>query len=446
MYQTRSFYLYQNEKNIDLFCFLLQKAKIAKALYNTMLYYWRQSLDICEEFLSKFDCAYQIRHQYNKRFVEDFADACFDASIAMYWGNIDGYYAALKEWKKSPEKFLGMPKQPNYIKKDQLCYHFAQRRVSISQHYIKLAKSQFLIAIPDGCYAKELDDYSILPQVRFYYLNPTTFRIELVYEKEPIQTCATPWALSIDLGINNFMAIVSNQPNFQPMLIDGKELKSWNQWYNKRQANLYETHEDTYYHSKALKSNTIIRDRKIKWWMHNVSKYIIDLCLQNEMNTIYVGYNKGWKQECELGKSTQGFVQIPYLQIITMLQYKGELNGINVVQVEESYTSKCDHLAQEILPSYSKKKKVEFVSKGKRIERGLYKSSIGKVINADINGAIGIMRKGEGDQHLCEIITNPKIFNPQKITIDHSSVQHEIIDSYINLHGDLNTKQVKSSP
>ena len=104
-------------------------------------------------------------------------------------------------------------------------------------------------------------------------------------------------------------------------------------------------------------------------------------------NNIVIGKNKEWKQEINLGKKiNQNFVSIPYNSFIEKMAYKCENYGIKLHLTEESYTSKCDHLANEPLEH-----RENYL--GKRVKRGLFKSSIGKFINADLNGAIGIARK-----------------------------------------------------
>ena len=129
------------------------------------------------------------------------------------------------------------------------------------------------------------------------------------------------------------------------------------------------------------------RQNIFEYEFHCLSKRIIQLCIENDIGNIVIGHNKNWKQKSNLGKKTnQSFVQIPFNNLIFKLQYKCEENGINCIISEESYTSKIDHLANEDL-----KKQDSYL--GKRVKRGLFKSSCGKILNADINGAIGILRK-----------------------------------------------------
>ena len=162
-----------------------------------------------------------------------------------------------------------------------------------------------------------------------------------------------------------------------------------NQYYNKRRAQIQSELEkcNKKKYSRKLERLTHKRNLKIKNYLHNASRKIINLCKSQNIGNIVVGKNKGWKQEVNIGKkNNQNFVSIPFNNFIRHLEYKGKMEGINVVITEESYTSKTDHFVKEPMKHLDERK-------GKRVRRGLFKSSIGKVLNADINGAIGIMRK-----------------------------------------------------
>ena len=187
-------------------------------------------------------------------------------------------------------------------------------------------------------------------------------------------------------------------------------MKSFNQWYNKKRAKFM-----SYIGDKGT-------SRKLKWlnnrrnfWIedkiHKVSRYIVNSCKDNNIGSIIIGLNKGWKQRINLGKKTnQKFVEIPFSKLIDKITYKGKLIGIDVQTTEESYTSKIDHLALEPL-------KKQEVYLGKRKKRGLFQSSINKLINADINGAIGIGRKVFGDSYVSGIIGSGLAFNPVRVNI-----------------------------
>ena len=138
--------------------------------------------------------------------------------------------------------------------------------------------------------------------------------------------------------------------------------------------------------SKKLAKLYQRRINYIKDYLHKASTLIINKALQENVKLIIIGYNKGWKNEINLGKTTEKFMSIPHLKLVEYIEYKAKIYGIKTVRQEESYTSKCDALALE-----SVKKHQTYL--GKRIKRGLFQSNIGKLINADVNGALNIMRK-----------------------------------------------------
>ena len=135
------------------------------------------------------------------------------------------------------------------------------------------------------------------------------------------------------------------------------------------------------------------RYNKINDYMHNSSTYIVNHLVSHNVNTLVIGHNKEWKQDTKMRKDNkQSFIQIPFNDFIQMLTYKCQLKGINVVIQEESYTSKCNFLQQDYIPTFGVDD-VLFNPSGKRIKRGLYKSNCGKIINADVNGSYNILRK-----------------------------------------------------
>ena len=163
--------------------------------------------------------------------------------------------------------------------------------------------------------------------------------------------------------------------------------------------------------SRRLKQLYNRRNFWVEDKIHKVSRYIIDFCIRNNIGFVIIGLNKGWKNEINLGKRiNQKFVEIPFSRLIEKITYKGKLIGIEVQTTEESYTSKVDHLAFEPL-------KKQEVYLGKRKKRGLFQSSINKLLNADINGTIGIGRKVFGDSYVSRIIDSGFAFNPIRVNI-----------------------------
>lgn len=219
--------------------------------------------------------------------------------------------------------------------------------------------------------------------------------VEVVYEQDAEQEPVNPDVYAgIDLGINNLATLTSNKSGFVPRIVNGRPVKSINQNYNKRRADLQSklAKEDAKRHtSKRLERITNKRTRKIDHYLHTASKRIIDLLVSEGIGTLVIGYNQEWKQEVNIGKrNNQNFVHIPFARFIHMLTYKAELVGIQVRMTEESYTSKCSFLDFESIGKHD-------VYVGKRVKRGLFRSADGHCYNADVNGSYNITRKVASD-------------------------------------------------
>ncbi len=170
-------------------------------------------------------------------------------------------------------------------------------------------------------------------------------------------------------------------------------MKSINQYYNKRRAELQKEHSRTG-STRRMERLTIKRNRRIEQYMHTASKRVIDILVKEGIKTLVIGKNDGWKQEANMGKqNNQNFVQIAHAKLIAMLTYKAELVGIKVKLTEESYTSKASFLDLDELPVYDETRKEKPKFSGKRMKRGLYRASDRRLINADVNGSYNIIRK-----------------------------------------------------
>lgn len=246
-------------------------------------------------------------------------------------------------------------------------------------------------------------DKTNIQQVRIVPKN-NKIVIEIVYIIDDVEHLAdNERYASIDLGLNNLATIGSNV--VKPFIINGKPLKSINQFYNKKVSNLKSKLKNGKKTSKRIKTLTDKRGNKIKDYLHKASTLLVNQLVSEDINTLIIGNNKGWKQDINLGKCVnQKFVQIPHSTFIKMLEYKCKLRGINTVITEESYTSKCSFLDNEGI-----KKQKEY--KGKRIKRGLFKSSDGSLINADLNGSLNILRKvvGNFNYNPIEVCSTPTV-------------------------------------
>ena len=239
--------------------------------------------------------------------------------------------------------------------------------------------------------------------------------MEVVYEVKDIEMLKDNNRYAgIDLGIDNLATITSNIS--QSYIVNGRPVKSINQYYNKVKANLQSQLKNKRT-SKRIKRLTFKRNCKIKDYFHKSTSYIVNQLVSDSINTVVVGQNKDWKQDINIGaKNNQSFTSIPHSMFINMLKYKCRLKGINIVYIEESYTSKSSFLDSDPIPSL-KDEKVNF--SGQRIKRGLYRSSNGSIINADVNGSFNILRrfvlKEVGDVSLLPT-DRGFVFNPIRIS------------------------------
>ena len=247
-----------------------------------------------------------------------------------------------------------------------------------------------------------------IKQVRFVPSN-NHIVMEVIYEvTEPELKGDNGRYCAIDLGLNNMVTVTSNVS--KPYIINGRPVKSINQYYNKKKAYLQSKLKDQKT-PRRIQRLTLKRNSKINDYFHKASSYIVNQSVSNSINTIIIGCNKEWKQDINIGsKNNQSFTSVPHTRLINQLKYKCQLVGINVICREESYTSKSSFLDHDPIPNLGDDKPS---FSGKRIKRGIYKSGGGCLINADVNGSYNIMRKEVGDVALPA--DRGFVFNPIKI-------------------------------
>lgn len=289
------------------------------------------------------------------------------------------YFSAIKDWKKYPSKYLGMPKIPKYLNKDGRQV-FALKNVQCS-----LKDRLFRISYkPFNQYTVKTHAQGKLMQCRFVPRG-SHYVMEIVYEME-VPECneQSERIAAIDIGVDNFITMVNNIGE-QPIVVKGGVIKSINQYYNKQKAKLQSELKTTNKKdwSKRLQKLTDKRYEMIKYQMHCISKYVVDWCVLYNIDTLIVGHNDDWKQN---NKGMQNFTYIPYEIFIQMLAYKCENNGIRFIEHEEGYTSGTSFVDNE-------EPVKENYNKSRRIHRGLFIGNNGIQINADVNGAYQIMKK-----------------------------------------------------
>lgn len=219
------------------------------------------------------------------------------------------------------------------------------------------------------------------------------FICELIYEKELIEIETNNRVASVDLGVENLFTIAFNY-NKKGISIKGDKLKAINQYFNKIKANLQSLLPNKQYVSKRINLLLYKRKEQLRNHIGYYTNKIIEILKTEKISKLVVGYNKEWKQEINIGsKNNQNFVNIPFRNILNILKYKLEDNGIEYKEQEESYTSKASYLDNDNIPVYEENDGSDYRFSGKRITRGIYKSKQGKLINADLNGALNILKK-----------------------------------------------------
>lgn len=300
------------------------------------------------------------------------------------WSN---FRKALAAYKKDPSKFAKKPRPPHY--KERLA-----QVIFYNETIKKKLLKQGIITPTNQCFSikssRQFKQVVITPK-RFGFV------VDVQYEKELPHKVKGKGVCCIDIGLNTLAAITSDQ--FSPILVNGRIVKSINQWYNKHPS----------------KTNGRKRHWRLENYFHNASKMIVELCMKTGCGTIIIGKNDGWKQEMHLGKKTnQNFQYVPFFNLIQKIAYKASIVGIKVVFTEEAYTSKASFLDRDPLPVYGEQEP-EF--SGKRVKRGLYRAADGRLLNADVNGSANIGRKVIGDSDIIarldrSLAARPLAINP----------------------------------
>ncbi|MEG4587522.1 transposase [Microcoleus sp. MOSTC5] len=331
--------------------------------------------------------------------------------------NWKSFFEAVKAYKIDSSKFTGRPKLPKYKDKAKgrniLIYTIqAISSKQFKKGIIKLSGTEILIKTKVN--PAQFCQVRLVPKCDSYV-------IEVIYN-EPESTVSNDiLAASIDLGLNNLVALTSNQPGFIPLLINGRPLKSINQFYNKRSSHLQSQLKGSRKSSPRIQRLTRCRHQKVDNYLHHASRLIIGILVAKQIGTLVIGKNAQWKTEIDLGKQTnQNFVSIPHARLIEMLEYKARLVGIKVIVQEESYTSKSNFLNLDPIPVYGHTGTDDVAFSGKRIKRGLYRTSIGQLINSDVNGSYNILRKAIPNAFSNGIescVVQPRRVNPLKVKV-----------------------------
>lgn len=302
--------------------------------------------------------------------------------------NWKSFFKAIEAYGENPTPFVGRPCLPKYKDKQKGRNVLIYDIQAVSKKGLKRGLIQpSLLGIEVQTKQKNVSQVRIVPRCGFYM-------VEVVYEKNPVSASVNPALIaSIDIGVNNLVALTSNKSGFVPRIVNGRPIKSVNQFYNKRKAELHTIIKPDTRFTARMERMTVKRTRRIDHFLHTASRRIIDLLVSEGIGTLIIGKNPLWKQDPTMRKKdAQHFVQIPHARFIEMLRYKAELIGIQIMIQEESYTSKASFLDNDPIPTYGKVKE-EPIFLGKRVKRGLYQSRQGKSFNADVNGSYNILQK-----------------------------------------------------
>lgn len=396
------------KRNHPKFKVIDQQCFYSKNLYNEANYTIRQEFIKNNNYISYRDMNKEFKTHENYKLTFSQPANC---TLRLLDKNWKSFFKAIKDCKLHPEKYLGVPKPPKYLKKDGR----SPWMIPNNQCFYDYEKGTVYMR------NRLLNDYEWkcrclgrLIQVRFIPRG-SCYVMEIVYETEILDTKENNNRIaSIDLGVNNLVTMTNNI-GLNPIIINGKGIKSVNQYYNKRLAKekslLKIRHGKDW--SRKLDILTQKRYQRIKNYMHNTSAYIMRWCLKNNINTLVAGKNKEWKQKSTMSKaSNQKFIQIPYEMLLGQLKYKCENVGINYVEVDESYTSGTSFLDHEC-PEKSN------YDKSRRVVRGLFKSNSGLLINSDVNGSLQIMKKvfpnAFEERYGIEGVLTPMVINATKI-------------------------------
>lgn len=370
-------------KMLDEFCFN------AKNLYNHANYVVRQSFVKDNKWIRYNDLDKILKQDKEYPDYRNMPTAKSAQQILkLLDSNWKSFFASIKDYSKNKDKYLGRPKLPKYKKKDgKFILILTNQDTKVKDGILHFPKVFNGFTRKIVCINK--DNFVSVQQVRFipkynHIEMEIVYRVNITDDKVK-DNCRY---LSIDLGVDN-LATVTNNFGEKPFIVNGKGLKSINNYYNKKVSHYRKVVKqmNNKEYSKKMDCLTVKRNRKFDGYLHKASRYIVNYAHDNNASTIVVGNNKNWKQDSKMSKKVnQTFVQIPFSKLIEIITYKAEEKGIAVVVTEESYTSGTSFLDNEmpIKDNYNK---------SRRIHRGLFKSNTGKLINSDINGSLQILKK-----------------------------------------------------
>ena len=375
-------------RNLKYLCHIAKNLK-NQAIYNVRQHYFKN-----KKYLSYNENYKMLKNSENyKKLNSNMAQQILKEVDESF----KSFFALLKLAKNG--QYNGKIKLPNYLDKDgftTLVIGFVRLKddmliVPYSNSF-KKTHQEVKVKLPSVLKDKKIKEIRIIPKQHSRY-----FEIQYIYEVEEVQRELNKEnVLGIDLGIDNLCTCVTNTG--ASFIIDGRKLKSINQYYNKINAKLQSIKDKQKIERTTLRQKRITRKRnnRINDYLSKAARTIVNYCLNNDIGKIVLGYNEDFQRNSNIGSiNNQNFVNIPYGKLRDKLIYLCKLYGIEFKLQEESYTSKASFFDGDEIPIYDKENLQEYIFSGKRIKRGLYQTSTGKLINADCNGALNILRKSK---------------------------------------------------
>nr|DAK81445.1 MAG TPA: endonuclease [Caudoviricetes sp.] len=376
---------------------LRELCRVAKNLTNQAIYNVRQHYFQEKQYLRYESNYHELKNSENYRMLNsNMAQQVIKEVDLMF----KSFFALIKLAKSGKYSFKHV-RLPNYLPKNGYsCLIIAQFSVKednvLTIPYSRIFKGKYEIGvsikIPKVLESKKIKEIRIIPK-----FNARFFEVQYIYEcQEENLKLNTNNALAIDLGVNNLFTCVTNTG--KSFIIDGRKLKSINQFFNKINARL-QSIKDKQNIKRQTKQQYLIsnkRKNRVDDYISKACRYIINYCLSNDIGTLVVGYNQSFQNKANLGKrNNQVFTQLPFGKICEKLEYLCKRYNINYILQEESYTSKASFFDNDELPVYNADNSQTYEFSGKRIKRGLYQTKNNYLFNADCNGALNILRKSK---------------------------------------------------
>jgi len=415
-------------KNKIKIVILKELTKNSKDLYNKALYTIRQHFFSTGKYLPYTQVYHKLKSSEEYKRLPSNAS---QQTLRQVDNNFKSFFQLLKA-KDHHKVHI-----PRYLDKNghyKVIYTKIHFKV-MDNNYVRLTLPNYIrekygvrylyFKVPKHIQGKEIKELHILPYKPYYKLSFAYSDGDKNYNHY-----TTDDIMAIDIGIDNLATVVTRYN--KPIILDGKSLKSKNRYFNKKISVLLSSitkgKNPKEWDKKAFKRLNLWYQRRenyVRDYLHKVAVMIINMAIEKGIKTIVIGYNKNWKNKCNIGrKNNEKFLSIPHSKLLEYIKYKAIQHKIEVIEQEESYTSKCDALALESVQKHDK-------YLGKRVSRGLFQSSVGKLINADVNGALNILRKSVAcDSLVKEIAGRGLVFQPVRVYIHPYKPSHKRSSTY----------------